>query len=274
MNMFAHLPSFAIEFVRLCIWLMLLLAIFVPLERLFSVHPQKVFRAHFSTDLVYYFLSSLLPKLLLVLPMASIGWVLHAILPTGLHQRVAALPFAVRLIAALIVGEVGFYWGHRWTHQIPFLWKFHAIHHSAKHMDWLVNTRAHPLDMVFTRLCGFIPMYVLGLAQPVANTIDTVPLLFLLAGTLWGFYVHSNIAWRFGPLEWLLTTPSFHHWHHTLDGPINRNYASMLPWLDRLFGTFHPFHKEWPAHYGIEDFQPAGITDQLLNPILPAKPIN
>ncbi len=268
----SNLPAFAADFVRLCIWLTVLLAIFVPLERLFAVHPQRVFRREFFTDLIYYFLSSLLPKMLLIFPMAAIGWLLHGILPMALHEWVADLPFGARLAAALVVGEVGFYWGHRWTHEIPFLWRFHSVHHSAEEMDWLVNTHSHPLDMVFTRLCGFIPMYVLGLAQPVANTLDAVPLLFLLIGTIWGFFIHSNISWKLGPLGWLISTPAFHHWHHTFDGPINKNYASMLPWMDRIFGTYHSGNNQWPARYGVENRRTGGIAGQLLEPMLPAPP--
>lgn len=63
------------------------------------------------------------------------------------------------VILAIVVGEVGAYWGHRWSHEIPWLWRFHAIHHSAEEMDWLVNTRAHPLDMFFGRFTRFPKKY-------------------------------------------------------------------------------------------------------------------
>ena len=81
------------------------------------------------------------------------------------------------------------------------LWRFHSIHHSSEELDWLVNTRAHPLDMVFTRLCALIPLYVLGLAQPTGNTVDVVPFLYALVGSIWSFVIHANVRWRFGWLE-------------------------------------------------------------------------
>jgi sterol desaturase/sphingolipid hydroxylase (fatty acid hydroxylase superfamily) len=136
-------------------------------------------------------------------------------------------------------------------------------------MDWLVNTRAHPLDMVFTRLCGFIPMYVLGLAQPRPHSLDSVSLSVILIGTLWGFFIHANLNWRLGPLEWLVSTPAFHHWHHTYEEPINKNYASMLPWIDRLFGTWHMPKAQWPSKYGIDVPVPRTVTGQLVRPLMP-----
>ena len=246
-----HYPRFAIDIFRIFVWLMILLVIFVPLERLAALHPQKIFRKAFVTDLGYYFLSSLVPKLFLSLPVAAIAWCLHFIVPRGLYLHVASMPLGLRFAAAMVVGELGSYWGHRWSHEIPLLWRFHAIHHSAEEMDWLVNTRAHPVDLVFTRICGFIPMYLLGLAQPVARTLDAVPLLVILAGTLWGFFIHANLRWRLGPLEWLISSPAFHHWHHTYAGPINKNYAAMLPCFDRLFGSYYMPKNQWPAQYGI-----------------------
>ena len=258
----------ALDFVRLCVWLALLMLIFVPLERIFALHPQKVFRKAFVADLGYYFLGGLLPKLMLLLPAALAGWALHGVMPEALESRAAALPLGMRVAASMVVGEIGYYWGHRWSHQIPFLWRFHAVHHSAEAMDWLVNTRVHPVDMLFTRLCGFLPMYVLGLAQPLGQTLDPAPLLVILIGTAWGFFIHSNLKWRLGPLEWLIATPAFHHWHHTYDGPLNRNFAPMLPWVDRLFGTLHVPHAEWPSRYGTESPVGDGLAEQLLDPVL------
>jgi sterol desaturase/sphingolipid hydroxylase (fatty acid hydroxylase superfamily) len=265
-----HLPQFALDVFRLGIWLIVLMIVFVPLERLCALHPQKVLRKAFATDLAYYFLSNLLPKLMLILPMTLIAWAVHHVQPSGMYAWVAGVPLWARFPAAMVVGEVGFYWGHRWMHEVPLLWRFHEIHHSAEEMDWLVNTRAHPVDMVFTRLCGFIPMYLLGLAQPMGNAVDLVPLLVTLVGTLWGFFVHANVRWRFGWLEWLVSTPHFHHWHHTNDGPevINKNYAAMLPWVDRCFGTLYLPKQQWPMKCGIESPMAPDLAGQLLQPFV------
>jgi sterol desaturase/sphingolipid hydroxylase (fatty acid hydroxylase superfamily) len=85
-----------------------------------------------------------------------------------------------------------------------------------------------------------------------------------------GFFIHANVSWRFGWLEWLVSSPAFHHWHHTNDGPerINKNYASMLPCLDKCFGTFHLPKQQWPVKYGIDARIPSGLAQQLLNPLL------
>ena len=262
-----HALSFAYDFVRLCIWLFLLVLIFVPLERIFAVHPQKIFRKRIMTDLGYYFLNSLSARFLLVLPMALLAWGLHFLVPLRLYAEVASLPLGWRFALSLVVGEVGFYWGHRLCHEIPFLWRFHAVHHSAEEMDWLVNTRAHPVDLAFTRLCGFIPLYVTGLVQPAGRALDIVPLLVIVTSITWGFFLHSNLKWRLGPIGWIIATPGFHHWHHTVE-PVNKNYSSMLPWMDRIFGSYY-LPSEWPTHYGTSSPVSSSFAGQLLDPLLP-----
>ncbi len=257
----------SIELARLCLWLLVLAVIFLPLERLFALHPRQVFRRAIAVDLGYFFLSSLLPGLVLAAPLGLLAAAGHRLLPTGCQDFIAALPFWQRAVISLLAGEIGFYWGHRWSHEIPWLWRFHAIHHSAEHMDFLVHTRAHPADMVFTRLVSLVPLYVLGLGSPATLSGSIMPVLVTLAATIWGFFIHANIGWRLGPLEWLIATPAFHHWHHTRAEPWDKNYASMLPWLDRIFGTHHLPRQQWPEAYGVQTPVPASLAAQLAYPL-------
>jgi len=266
-NVSKQLPPFALDLLRLAIWLLLLVVVFVPLEHFFSAYPRRGARTSIR-DVAYYFLSSMAPKTLLILPITLVAWLLHLLVPAGVHSLAAQLPWWGRFSAALVVGELGFYWGHRWAHQIPFLWRFHAIHHSAEEMTWLINTRAHPLDIVFIRLCGLVPMYALGLAQPVGRRLDMLPLIILLFGTLWGFFIHANVKWRFGWLESMISTPAFHHWHHTNDCNINKNYASTLPFLDRLFGTWYLPAGKRPTVFGCDTAVPPTLLGELLQPLV------
>lgn len=266
-----HLPALGLTLLRLCAWLALLAVVFIPLERLFAARPERVFRKAVWTDLGFYFFSSFVPALLLSAPVALLAWAARGIMPGIVTETVAHWPLWARVAASIVVGEAGFYWGHRWSHEVPLLWRFHAVHHSAEHLDWLVNTRVHPVDMVFTRLCGLAPLYALGLAAPLGGSATLIPLLVLFLGTFWGFFIHANVRWRFGPLEWLVATPAFHHWHHTNDGPaeINKNYASLLPWMDRLFGTLYLPASRRPERYGIDEPMPAGLFGQLGHPFRP-----
>lgn len=261
-----HLQTFAVDVFRLCVWLVLLAVVFVPLERFFTLRQERVVRAGIATDLAYYFVSSLIPGLLLGVPMAMVAWGVHRVMPDAVQQFSAGLPLPARIVAALFVGEIGFYWGHRWSHEIPWLWKFHAVHHSAEHLDWLVNTRAHPVDMVFGKFVGLVPLYVLGLTNPLSGKTDIVPLIVILVGTMWGFFIHANLKWRFGWLENVVATPAFHHWHHTRRDHIDRNYSAMLPFVDRIFGTYY-VPREWPKEYGTDHPVPATIHQQILVPL-------
>lgn len=263
-----HVLAYLMQAARICAWLVLLTLVFVPLEFFFAVRKEKVFYRGWLTNLGWYFVGSIVPAILLGPPSALIAAAVNAVLPSEVTGAAAELPLWVRMVAAMVVGEVGFYWGHRWSHEWPFLWRFHAIHHSATHLTYLVNTRAHPIDAVFTRLCGLVLLYATGLASTVGSDPGLVPLIVLFVGQVWSYFIHANLRWRLGWFEEVLSSPAFHHWHHTLNDHRDHNYSAMLPFMDRVFGTFY-LPREWPAEYGTDTPVPEGLGDQLLAPFMP-----
>ena len=196
---------------------------------------------------------------------------IHQVVPGGVLGAIAGWPIWLKACATMAVGETAYYWAHRLSHQIPFLWRFHAVHHSAEQMDFLVNTRMHPVDLVWSRMAMLTPIYALGLADPVRFGDGLIAEIVLISGSTWGYFIHSNVGWRLGPFEWLLTTPGFHHWHHTRGGKRRDcNYASMLPVLDRIFGT-HYLPDAWPERYGIDEKMPDSLAGQFIQPLAPAR---
>ena len=263
-----HALDFMVDAGRLAVWLVLLVAIFVPLERLCAIRPAKIWRKQIGVDIAWYFINSIVPAAIISVPLALLSHALGAINPGGFYSAMALWPLWVRFPLMMLVNDIGAYWGHRVLHAHPVLWRFHAVHHSAEELDWLVNTRAHPFDMVFVRLFGLAPIYLLGLAQSTGPRIDSAVALVTIFGTIWTFFIHANIRVRLGPLEWLISSPAFHHWHHTNDEHRDRNFAFVFPLIDRLFGTAW-LPKQWPTVYGIDQKLSPTLSGQFFDPFDP-----
>lgn len=260
-----HLFAYAMRVASLTAWLVMLTVVFLPIERFFALRAQRVRSRTLASDLAYYFLNGLVPTVILAVPLSMLAAAVTKITPQAYIDAVAALPVGARIAIGIVVAEIGSYWGHRWSHENRFLWGFHRVHHSPESLDWLVNTRAHPLDIVFTQLCGLAPLYALSLATS-SRDGQLLPTIVTFIGLVWAFFIHANVRWRFGPLEWLVSTPAFHHWHHTNDEHRDHNYAALLPVVDRLFGT-HYLPKQWPPEYGVDEPAPSTFAGQLLDPL-------
>jgi sterol desaturase/sphingolipid hydroxylase (fatty acid hydroxylase superfamily) len=264
-----HLMAWVLQAVRLSATLVVLTAVFAPLEALASVRKARFFYKGWATNLGWYFLDGLLLSFLLGPPTAAIAWAVHAVIPSAITGAASGLPLWLRAVLAMVVGEVGFYWGHRLSHEIPWLWRFHAVHHSAEHIGFLVNTRAHPVDAIFTRLCGLALLYATGLATTIGKDSGVVAGIVLIVGAMWSYFIHANIKVRLGFLEEIISTPAFHHWHHTRDDHKDHNYSSMVPVMDRIFGTrYLPRH--WPEAYGTATPMSGDVLGQILDPFAPA----
>lgn len=240
---------------------MALALVFVPLERIFRHREQRIFREGWRTDLAHFFVSHLGVQVTVLLTMLPAALFFRWALDGAMQQAVAAQPLWLQFLEALILADLFAYASHRLFHALPWLWRFHAIHHSCERLDWLASSRLHLVDIVVTRAVAFLPLYVMGFSPEALYP-------YLVFASLQGIAIHSNLRFDFGWLRFLLVTPRFHHWHHTAQREaLDKNFAIHLPAIDWLFGTYHLPDREWPERYGIEGNPvPPGYLPQLLHP--------
>jgi sterol desaturase/sphingolipid hydroxylase (fatty acid hydroxylase superfamily) len=241
--------------------LAILAVIFIPLERLFALHPRRVLRRGWRTDLVHFLVNGAALKVGLVVSVVVVGSVLRAFVPAPLRLGIAASPSWVQIVAGFAITTVGGYAGHRAAHEVPLLWRFHRVHHSVRDMDWLAANHLHPLDETFSRSAAVLPLYALGFGRVSLGA-------FVILITVQAIFIHANVRMSFGPVRWLIATPQFHHWHHAREPrAYNTNYAGEFPILDALFGTLYLPADRWPAQYGIDESEPPGYLRQLAWPL-------
>lgn len=236
--------------------------LFIPLERVLPNRTdQTVFRPEWQEDMFYYLVSSLFVQVLAFLTLAP-AKVVEGVAPIeGLRAYIGSQPFVLQLFLIMLFTDFAQYWLHRIFHQVPFLWKFHAVHHSAQHMDWLAGARMHFLEIIALRSVTAIPMFSFGFDLVAIQT-------YILIVYVYSSFLHANIGWNFGPLERFIATPRFHHWHHGIEKEaIDVNFAIHFPLYDWLFGTHYMPDRAWPAGYGIAGHPvPKGYVAQFLYP--------
>lgn len=244
--------------------LLLAIIVFVPLERLFAMHhDQPVFRPQWTNDLVYVLVNGLLIRLGLGIVMLGAILLGTWLVPASVQHWVGALPFWIQLPALVILSDIGFYSVHRLFHKVPFLWKFHAVHHSIEDLDWLAAHRVHPVDQILTKGVSLLPVFALGFST-------TAIAVYFVIYHWQSLLIHSNVGISFGPLRWLVASPQFHHWHHANhQEAFDKNFAGQLSILDKIFGTLHMPGNSVPTRYGTDDPVPRGYIPQLLYPFGP-----
>jgi sterol desaturase/sphingolipid hydroxylase (fatty acid hydroxylase superfamily) len=175
---------------------------------------------------------------------------------------VNALHPVVQGLIYLLASDFLLYWIHRLFHGVQ-LWPYHAIHHSAKDIDWTTAYRFHPINLCLGPFLVDVLMLYAG--------ISPIVLLALAPWqTISATFVHANLNWTLGPLKYVIATPVFHRWHHSApEEGGEKNFAPTFSLWDVMFGTFYMPQGQLPQNYGVADTQfPQGFIGQLVYPFL------
>lgn len=181
----------------------------------------------------------------------------EGLLPTG-------TPIVAQLALALLVSELGGYAVHRAQHRYRRAWPVHAIHHDAPRVYFFNGARLHFGDTLMTLVGAIFPLILLGVRA------DVLALVSAIAGAHIPLQ-HVNADLRFGWLEYIVSTPTLHRWHHSRDPrEAETNYGGMLIVWDLVFRTyFNPRDRRPPVNVGLYEGQeiPRAWWAQLLWPL-------
>ena len=180
----------------------------------------------------------------------------------GLSLWPRSWPLLAQLPLAWVLVELFAYWPHRWLHEVPWLWRLHATHHSAERLYWLNATRAHPLEHVFRGCIGALPLAVVG------ATPELIALSVLCDGVI-GLFQHANIDFRLGPLNYVFSAAPVHRWHHSRARfEADHNYGDSFIFWDLVFGTYYNPAQREVDELGVDalDAYPRGFLGQLAAP--------
>ena len=237
--------------------------VFVPIERALPVRPQSPLRPEWRTDLGYYFIGHVLVQFVLIAVTASTAFMDALVASESVKAAVRSMPFWLQFVLAVLAADLFQAVLHRLYHKLPVLWRFHAVHHSSRQMDWLAGSRMHLVEILLTRSVVLMPLVILGFLPTAINAY------IILAG-IQAVLAHANLRTDFGLLEYVLVTPRYHHWHHARHADyLDANYAIHLPLVDMLMGTFkRPSPRAWPEQYGVmkPETVPDGLIAQTLMP--------
>jgi sterol desaturase/sphingolipid hydroxylase (fatty acid hydroxylase superfamily) len=258
------MSTLPLEFIELVGHTMMkLLPVTIVLALLFSVlthfwacNPGKPWwrKRELLTDICYWFFVPVFARVLrigLMVVGASVIFnvrdadELVAFYENG-HGPLSELPLWMQAVLFVVASDFMLYWLHRMFHGGGF-WKYHAIHHSSRDLEWISAARFHPVNLFLGAIMVDVILLVAGIS----------PNIMLWVGPFTTFhsaFVHANLNWALGPFKYALATPVFHRWHHTsLEEGGNTNFAATFPIWDVLFGTFRMPENKLPGDYGVTD---------------------
>ncbi len=223
-----------------------LIAVFRPLEMAFPAKKQKFFRPNWFTDFCFFFSDSTFSGTRWCFGACALPHEPDEHCSARIHQRGGRATDVASNCGSDSLSDFCVYWGHRLQHRSEFLWRFHSVHHTAEHLDWLAAHREHPLDTIYTLTLINLPAFVLGFP------LETLAGFIAFRG-VWAIYIHSNVRLPLGLCVrfWAPGVASL----APRPRPRCRQLRQSCPLMDLMFGTYVcPDHE--PTSFGINQPSP------------------
>ena len=136
------------------------------------------------------------------------------------------------LVLCFVLDDLAYYWWHRASHRVRWLWASHVTHHSSERLNLSTAFRQSLTYPISGMWVFWLPLAWIGFAP--ANIVMVVAI-----NLAFQFFVHTQAIGRLGPFEYVFNTPSHHRVHHARNAQyIDRNYGGVLIVWDRIFGSF------------------------------------
>ncbi|HBT08480.1 MAG TPA: hypothetical protein DEB18_02410, partial [Leeuwenhoekiella sp.] len=201
---------------------------------------QPIFRKGFWLDAFYMIFNFFLFSLIGYNALSNVGVELFNdfLGLFGIDNLVAIevqdFPVWAQLLIMFVIADFIQWNVHRMLHRVPWLWKFHQVHHSVKEMGFAAQFRFHFVETLVYKSAQYIPLAMIGFG---IEQFFVVHMFSVFIGHL----NHANLDWSYGPLGYILNNPRMHIWHHAKALPPEHKYGmnfglSLSIW-DYLFGT-------------------------------------
>lgn len=216
------------------LWVAGCLSIFWILEGIYPLRKHQYNKwKHAKTNLILLLSTMLINVVFGLITVGVFLWIQET--NFGLLNMVNWPVWVEIILAIMILDFMSQYVVHFLLHKIPFMWKFHTVHHSDTHVDVTSGTRHHPIDFIFRETFALIGVLIAGL--PVSYY-----LMYRILTVLFTYFSHADIQlplWLDKGISYVFISPNMHKFHHHHVMPwTDTNFGNIFSIWDRIFGTF------------------------------------
>jgi sterol desaturase/sphingolipid hydroxylase (fatty acid hydroxylase superfamily) len=232
----------------------------------FPAQPtQKTFSLSFAQDSVWFFYEMMLNALILAFYVEYLTGFYHQHFSNLTVTSLSGSPGWIRFLLSVLLVDFIYWLQHYCHHKVPLLWRFHALHHSQKELNFFTDFRYHGAEYVVRYTFLIVPFLILKLEPPVI-------VAYVIFSKCYSHFYHGNIRTNLGPFKYVLVTPQSHRVHHSIESQHrDRNFGAIFSIWDFMLGTQYKSFTVYPET-GIADTafpheQKLGLRSLLLTPL-------